>query len=776
MRRWMQKTGGLLAAGLLYAVSAHAAPPDTGWVLQASQTDCHTTSSFDAGGNNNEDPNGCQSYNADIYENWDPAGTEPGMADIVQCDYGYDDDWYYITWDMRVDWAVTGSHRYYQEVEVNKNLAGGDTRPDLYLEYDPKVEYLGITWNAIGDDSGFVSKDTDSAPNYVGCADPGAPDGPCGDGYDADVSLSSTDLYGRIYNGNLEVAISRTMVDNNDDSIDNQPAIFARCWVSQTSTIDKTKQYWNDQNNASDLSGSRIDNTAGGDPTTWASFGPGAVPLDWGDAPDSYATDSTDASGEGVGPSHTITAGLQLGLAVDEDTDGFGDGIDNNGNATDDDVEGTTPDDEDGVLFSNTLSTDSSSYTIPATDITLLNTTGGAAALHAWIDFNRDGVFQTSEYATAAVANGATTPAADLVWSGLSGLVAGDSYARFRLSTDGTLDATTPGGAALDGEVEDYSVIMVDPSASSCTCGFDDGLYTRATITADGDISDWATVLSDSDNISCDEVGSADRDYPVQSTGRDLLKFAFTWDSNGAYAFTERLASRSNIQKFIYYLDKDNNGLMETGEPVIVARWNGSNRNVALYLGTYVPAASGGDPLEDAAGFADGYSLPGTLTGLPSVGNPDYSGKWGTASGTVMEWEVPWSVLNADPDDAFSWHVSSTNSEPSAASLPNQIDDNMGGCGGCSASTQFSALTFIPDNSENVLPSVTSYLPHSLTNDGNGNDTFNLASTVSGDITPASINYYQDLGTIGQYDPGIDVLLTDTNTDTIPDTGLMISG
>ena len=276
---------------------------------------------------------------------------------------------------------------------------------------------------------------------------------------------------------------------------------------------------------------------------------------------------------------------------------------------------------------------------------------------------------------------------------------------------------------------------------AACICGFDDGQFTQATMTMNGDTSDWNAVLADSDNISCDETGPPDRDHKVQSTGRDLLMFAFTWDSSNIYAYTQRLASTSNIQKFIYYMDANNDGLMATGEPVIAARWKGSNQDVALYIGTYVPVAPGGDPLEDGAGFADGYSMPGKIAGLPSPGQPDYSGKWGSGGGTEMEWSVPWSAVGGSPGHAISWHVSSTNSEPGAASLPAQIDDNMGGCGGCAATSQFSSLTFIPDNAENVLPSVTSYLPHNLTNDGNGNDTFNLEPTVTGDITPAGITY-----------------------------------
>lgn len=36
----------------------------------------------------------------------------------------------------------------------------------------------------------------------------------------------------------------------------------------------------------------------------------------------------------------------------------------------------------------------------------------------------------------------------------------GDTYARFRLTTDTAIDDTTPGGAAVDGEVEDYQIAI----------------------------------------------------------------------------------------------------------------------------------------------------------------------------------------------------------------------------------------------------------------------------------------------------------------------------
>ncbi len=47
-----------------------------------------------------------------------------------------------------------------------------------------------------------------------------------------------------------------------------------------------------------------------------------AVAFDFGDAPDSYATDASDNNGEGVGVAHLITGStVYLGISVDAETD-----------------------------------------------------------------------------------------------------------------------------------------------------------------------------------------------------------------------------------------------------------------------------------------------------------------------------------------------------------------------------------------------------------------------------------------------------------------------
>jgi len=320
-----------------------------------------------------------------------------------------------------------------------------------------------------------------------------------------------------------------------------------------------------------------------------------------------------------------------------------------------------------------------------------------------------------------------------------------------------------------------------------CLCSYGDGRFTTHTsIVIDGTTTDWATVLLDSDNSSCD--GSApnvapqpDRDAPVQSTGRDLNQFTYTWNNSYVQTLTGRAASDANVQRFIYYADLDNDGKMETGERCIVAAWKGSNRLVELFLGNYVASASGGDPMVDTNGYGDGYDLPGTIANLPSAGHPDYSGNWGATSGVFMEWQVPWTDTPSAPGlgipagRAFTFHVSSTNSNPGAGSFPAQVDDNMAGCGGGAVSTQYAALDFLFDRSLSTTAGSTVYAAHRVINQGNGTDRFDfVAGTPSGAHSP-TMAFYKDVDKSGTFTSG-DVAFTDTGGGLSVDTGAMAPG
>ena len=309
-----------------------------------------------------------------------------------------------------------------------------------------------------------------------------------------------------------------------------------------------------------------------------------------------------------------------------------------------------------------------------------------------------------------------------------------------------------------------------------CSCGFNDGEFTlNQSIVLDGCFNDWITVLNDPDNNTCDgpyDINGplVDRDAPVQGSGRDLVHFAVTWDNTNFYMYTTRAGSSgNNIDRFIYYADVNNDGRVQSGEPVLHVEWKGSNRNVSGFWGTYVATDPSGDPMVDALGFADGHSLPGNVANLSK--NANFSGCYGGGNGLSMEFSIPWSQLGIPAGSTFTFHVSSSNVKPGSGSFPNQIDDNLAGCGGGPWGTQFSKFTFVPDEALLGKRGSVLYAAHTITNLGNGSDTFDLTSSITGAHTP-TVAYYLDTDNSGTFTPG-DTLLTDTDGDSIPDTGLV---
>ncbi len=172
--------------------------------------------------------------------------------------------------------------------------------------------------------------------------------------------------------------------------------------------------------------------------------------FDFGDAPDSYKT--LTASG---GPRHAINPNIYLGTTPpDSEVNGqpSADAMGDNNNGVND---------EDGVAAFPALTTATVSYSL---NVIANNTTGASANLVGWIDFNRNGVFDPGEGVSVVVPNGTVNGTVTLNWTGLSGLVAGITYARFRLTTDTSITTSTPGGTAFDGEVEDYMLVTLGSS------------------------------------------------------------------------------------------------------------------------------------------------------------------------------------------------------------------------------------------------------------------------------------------------------------------------
>ena len=169
-------------------------------------------------------------------------------------------------------------------------------------------------------------------------------------------------------------------------------------------------------------------------------------PPDFGDAPDpGYPTLAASA-----GASHILGSDVYLGSCVDAEADGQP-----LASAAGDDTSATMPvfgtcsndDDEDGVTFASSLLADQTA------EIEVV--ANAACTLSAWIDFSADGDWNDGGENLFPGGQALVAGSNALTFTIPASAVEGDTYARFRCTTDGAMGYT---GQASDGEVEDYSI------------------------------------------------------------------------------------------------------------------------------------------------------------------------------------------------------------------------------------------------------------------------------------------------------------------------------
>lgn len=218
-------------------------------------------------------------------------------------------------------------------------------------------------------------------------------------------------------------------------------------------------------------------------------------------------------------------------------------------------------------------------------------------------------------------------------------------------------------------------------------------------------------------------------DFDLDAVGqdhRDLRYFAFTYDKANVYFFFRRPANNTAQVALYYFIDKNVDGWMKTGEPVIKVTFNNSGSSIEMgyytavnsngtAAGSYdavkgnimtapIARAKSGNTSGWAVGIADGWSMPGeyhTGTGLPALAvtngvqeifnaaslTDNFSD--GTAGGFGVEFAVPWryfamfsaagvyqggTALNYT--SIFTWHVSLVNGNSGV----DGAEDNAGGC------------------------------------------------------------------------------------------------
>ena len=333
------------------------------------------------------------------------------------------------------------------------------------------------------------------------------------------------------------------------------------------------------------------------------------------------------------------------------------------------------------------------------------------------------------------------------------------SNALFSDPASGSLNITI---AAVD-EINDGNdfVLIPDPS---CDCTSGDYNLTIAPIDIDGVMDDWITVLADPDNGRCDSGTVTDHDINktingvIQSTGRNLTRFVWTGqnDPNGfVYGYTERVGSTTNTETFLFYKDGDGDGLMEAGDIALVAGWQGNTGTVKMEICDYVVNTTDGDASSDFmvwqqsdvgtplsypggttvpqewVGTADGYTIQGGLTNCRTA--PGLIGI-GSADGRMMEWQVPWQVVNMLPFQPITYHVSTMNASVNLNNPPGQVDDNLGSC----TLQAPDAKLDINKTVDNPTPRVGEDVTYTITVTNSGGAT---NSVVVNDTLPANMTY-----------------------------------
>ena len=299
---------------------------------------------------------------------------------------------------------------------------------------------------------------------------------------------------------------------------------------------------------------------------------------DYGDAPDTevgngpgnYSTLANDN-----GPLHGTSTTLFLGSGVTSETNGFVDGVDDSGNATDD---------ADDAFTSLPNASVGSTYSL--SNIPIKNTTGSDATLSAWIDFDQDGRFEESEYNSATIASDGST--ASLSWNVPNSATVGTTYARFRLTTNSLSDDGNTAdvdersiGSASNGEVEDYRIAIANTPVNTSAFTCDSTLYIVFGNGGTSPFSQLNSINRSSNPFTFDPIGA-------QVNGYNYNALAYNPLDNYLYGIVEA-ASTSSPFPTGTILRIGNDGVpVSLGKPQGDALSISPNAGTFLADGTYV--------------------------------------------------------------------------------------------------------------------------------------------------------------------------------------------
>lgn len=314
---WRRGSIALAVAGASATAAPVAAQPGTP-TYSDSIADCHGRSAQQY---NNGSPlceMGCQSFNADLYENLEYGSPGSGTEESAKCSdietfrIGSDGTWLYFEWDMEGPWTSNcTSMQLGVEFDVNASTEQGGSgqgagpRGDFYITGTSngckgsdgdtwKDAFSSLGWTGWGDGNDDVG---DGDPRTGDSTCTACPDGSgSADGYNTDLSEPTDTVYCRNPTADpdrIQVAVRRTYLSGLTNPTD--PDVRIRPWTNQQSSIPADKLYWHDEQVCTDLGGWRLDNT------------------DWNAAPTAITLAGLSATG--AGGASVLGAIVALGLA-----------------------------------------------------------------------------------------------------------------------------------------------------------------------------------------------------------------------------------------------------------------------------------------------------------------------------------------------------------------------------------------------------------------------------------------------------------------------------
>ncbi|MBE9516745.1 MAG: DUF11 domain-containing protein [Proteobacteria bacterium] len=293
-----------------------------------------------------------------------------------------------------------------------------------------------------------------------------------------------------------------------------------------------------------------------------------------------------------------------------------------------------------------------------------------------------------------------------------------------------------------------------------------EALAISRTITIDGTMTDWSTptdILTNAGQFSTDGDGSvcpstdldADPDgvggvacSAINPSGRDLAKFAYTWDTSSLFFYVERAVGTSNTTDWFFYIDLDADGFLGSTDKVLRIAWRGSNQNTSRELWDYIPVAGG---LGDAIG-GDGNTMPGSISNSTSL----TGGTGGSADMLSMESWVDFSELGLAGPQSIQFHISSGNS----TNLPSGILDNMDGPVGSGLIFADIAVTKVSSVDATGWLYANTAFTYTITITNGGDSPATLIEIT--DVLPTEVTYVSHAAATGTYDPAnVDPLIDD---------------